>query len=122
MVNKVKNTRYLNIEEDLKNKMKEKGRFPIPDPIRITKEHPVNDENIILRQDSLIESAYNSEKGEEWVKNEDHIRPGILSPLQSEASFVDLYSDSEDRHRKNNHLNIRKNSYHSNYSHSKVYI
>ena len=78
--------------------MKVKGRFPIPDPIKKTEDHQKNDENIVLRADSLIESAYDTEKGDEFVKNEDFITPGILSPLQSEISMnkVDLYSSSED--------------------------
>ena len=98
MTNIVKNTRFINIEKDLKDRMRVKGRFPIPDPIKKSKEHPRNDENIILRADSLIESAYDSEKGEEWVKNEDFIIPGILSPLQSEISMhkVDLYSSTDE--------------------------
>ena len=98
MTNIVKNTRFINIEKDLKDRMRVKGRFPIPDPIKKTKEHPKNDENIILRADSLIESAYDSEKGEEWVRNEDYLIPGILSPLQSEISMhkVDLYSSTDE--------------------------
>jgi len=68
MINNVRNTRYLNIESDLKAKMRMKGRFPIPDPIKITKDHPKNDDKILLRADSLIESAYDSDKGKEWVK------------------------------------------------------
>lgn len=93
----VRNTRFINIENNLKDRMRDKGRFPIPDPIKKSKEHPRNDENLILRADSLIESAYNTEKGDEFVRNEDFITPGILSPLQSEISMhkVDLYSSSE---------------------------
>ena len=96
--NIIRNTRFINIEKDLKKRMKVKGRFPIPDPIKKTEDHQINDENIILRADSLIESAYDTEKGDEFVKNEDFIIPGILSPLQSEISMnkVDLYSSSED--------------------------
>lgn len=117
MVHKIRNTRYFNIENDLKAKMRVKGRFPIPDEIKITKEHQINDENIILRADSLIESAYDSDKGREWVKNEDFTTPGILSPPQSEASIVKLYSDSDNDEQIKNR---RKQSSIDSYSNSKL--
>jgi len=89
-----------NIEKDLQDRMRVRGRFPIPDAIRQMKAYPQNDENVIIHCDSLIDSAYDSEKGKEWVRNEDYITPGILSPIQSLISIdQDELNTSSDEER-----------------------
>lgn len=97
--------------------MRAVGRFPIPDQIRITKEHPRNDEDIILRADSLIDSAYGSDiryglnifislelyqiryyYSHKVPDNSADCIPGIQAPIHSEVSMneVDLCSSTDE--------------------------